>query len=124
MRILNPYDKARELAQAIREYDAFVQMRIAKDKLQDDVPAKEMLMEFQRTQLAMEKNRLLGQDVTQAEEEGFDRLNEIMQMNDLVRDYFTAEMQVGLMFQDIQQILGDVIQEASMLPEAISEFGL
>ena len=118
---MNPYDKAHDLARAIRESGPFAQMKSAKDKLENDESAKKMLLDFQRKQLAMERKRLLGEDISETEQNGLSKLYDIVQMHELVRDYLSAEMQMGILYQDIQQIIGDVIQEASLLPDSLTD---
>ncbi len=118
---MNPYDKAHELAQAIRESDAFVKMKSAKTKLEVDKSAKIMLLDVERKQLNLERKRLLGQPISEEEQASLSKLLEIVQMHEVVHEYLEAEMQVGILYQDIQQIIGDAIQEASLLLESLTD---
>lgn len=111
---MNPYDRAHELARAIRESDAFHSMKAAKEKIDPDGQAKQMLADFHMKQLEFEQKRLMGQEPTAEEQDGLHKLYEILQLHPAVRDYLMAEYQLGVMMQDVQKILGEVLQEITI----------
>ncbi len=114
---MNPYDKAHELSRAMRGTEMFAQMKAAKDKLESDEAAKAMLIDFQRQQLFLERKRLLGDTISEDEQNELQKRSDTIQMHEVVREYLTAEMQLGILYQDIQQIISEVIQEVSLLPD-------
>lgn len=113
---MNPYDRAHELARALRESESFQAMKAAKEKLEPDEQARRMLDDFHLKQLEFEHRRLLGQEPSYDEQESLRKLYEILQLHDGVRSYLMAEYQLGTVFQDVQKILGDVLQEISLEP--------
>ncbi len=111
---MNPYDRAHELARAIRESEPFRAMRSAKVKIDPDSQAKRMLTDFHIKQFEFESKRLMGQEPTAAEQESLQKLYEILQLHNSVRDYLLGEYQLGVLMQDVQKILSDVLQEVSI----------
>lgn len=111
---MNPYDQAHALAKAIRESDAFKSMKAAGEKIGSDEQAKRMLNDFHMKQLEFEQKRLLGQEPTQEEQDTLRKLYEILQLHAAVREYLMAEYQMGVLFQDVQKIIGDVLQEVAI----------
>lgn len=117
--MLNPYDQAHELARAIRASDAFGSMKTAKDQIGSDEQAKRMLNDFHVKQFEFETKRLMGQEPTTEEQEGLQKLYDILQLHAPVRDYLMAEYQLGVLMQDVQKILGDVFKEVSIDGEEV-----
>lgn len=112
---MNPYDSAHQLARTIRDAEAFISMKAAKERIQDDENAKRMLNDFHMKQLQFEQKRLLGQEPTEEEQEALHKLYEILQLHSDVRDYLLAEYQLGVLMQDVHKILGDVLEEVSII---------
>ena len=112
---LNPYDTAHQLARTIRDVEAFHSMKTAKERIQDDENAKRMLNDFHMKQLQFEQKRLLGQEPSEDEQEALQKLYEILQLHSDVRDYLLAEYQLGILMQDVHKILGDVLEEVSII---------
>ena len=112
---LNPYDSAHQLARMIRETEAFRSMKAAKERISDDENAKRMLNDFHMKQLQFEQKRILGQEPAEEEQEALHKLYEILQLHSDVRDYLLAEYQLGVLMQDVHKILGDVLEEASIV---------
>ncbi|KYP81885.1 YlbF family regulator [Ferroacidibacillus organovorans] len=111
---MNPYDCAHELARAIRESEGFRAMKAAKEKIDPDEKAKEMLNDFHLKQLQFEQKRILGQEPTEEEQDGLHKLYEILQMHQPVREYLQAEYQLSVLMQDVQKVLGDLFLEVSV----------
>ena len=110
---MNPYDCAHQLARAIRDSDAFRALKAAGDKVGPDEQAKRMLADFHVKQLEFEQKRLMGQEPGEEEQETLRKLYEILQLHAAVREYLMAEYQFGVLMQDVQKILGDVLQDVS-----------
>jgi cell fate (sporulation/competence/biofilm development) regulator YlbF (YheA/YmcA/DUF963 family) len=114
---MNPYDHAHELARALRSSAPYKAMQEAKGHLDGDPQAARMLMDFHMKQLEFEQRRLLGQTDDPAAEESLRKLYDILQLHPHVRDYLRAEYELGVLFQDVQKILGDVLQEVALAGE-------
>lgn len=113
---MNAYDAAHALARAIRESDSFRSMKSAKEALDPDPKAQQMLRDFHIQQLEFERKRMMGQEPTAEEQAGLQQLYEVLQLHPAVREYLMAEYQLGVMFQDVQKIIAEVFQEVSVEP--------
>lgn len=120
---MNPYDRAHELARALRESEPFRAMKSAKEKLAPDPQGRRMLDDFHLKQLEFERKKILGQEPSVEEQESLQKLYEILQLHETVRSYLMAEYQLGVMVQDVQKILGEVLEEVSIAPEGRSSGG-
>ncbi|MCI0182464.1 MAG: YlbF family regulator [Acidibacillus sp.] len=114
---MNPYDKAHELVRALRESEEYRTMKQSVDQVSGDDQAKRMITDFHMKQLEFERNRLLGQEPTQEDQEDLQKLYDVLQLHTAVRDYLRAEYQFGMIIQDIQKILSDALEEITIMPE-------
>ena len=112
---MNPYDRAHELVRAIQDADAFRAMKVAKSQIEPDEQAKRMLNDFHMKQLEFERKQLMGEEPTQDEQEGLQKLYDVLQLHAPVRDYLMAEYQLSVLMQDIQKILGEALQEIAIM---------
>ncbi len=111
---MNPYDRVHELVRAIQDADAFRAMKVAKSQIEPDEQAKRMLNDFHMKQLEFERKQLMGEEPTQDEQEGLQKLYDVLQLHAPVREYLMAEYQLGVLMQDIQKILGEALQEIAI----------
>ncbi|MDQ0191499.1 YlbF family regulator [Alicyclobacillus cycloheptanicus] len=119
--MVNPYDKAYELADALRQSDAFQRLRDVKQKIEADPAVLEMLQDYRKRQMELEQKQMLGQTLTEEERSAFEKLTEVVNLNMLVRNYLEGERQLGVIFWDIQGILAKVMQEAGIQPPLADE---
>ena len=101
----NPYDKAHELARAIKDSETYQRYVLAQKQFEQDPEAKEKIRQFRTQQMEVNQAQILGQTlddnkVTQLTVE-YAKLN----MNKLIAAFFNAEGQFVQMFTDIQQII-------------------
>ncbi len=115
---MNPYDKAHELARALKLGDAFTRARNAKDKVEQDAFTLLMIQDFRKRQWELEAKQMMGQQLTEEEQKSFSKLASVIELNQDVREYLQAEYQLSVLMADIQRILADAIKDA-MLPEPI-----
>jgi len=108
---MNPHDKAHELARAIRESQEFRTMSDRKRLVEADVSAKKMLDEFRRRQWELETRRLMGETITEDDMEQIKRLHDAIQLHTVAREYLEAEYRFGIIYSDIQKILGDAVKD-------------
>ncbi len=112
---MNPYDRAHELVRAIQDSEAFRSMKAAKGKIEPDEQAKRMLNDFHMKQLEFERKQLMGEEPTQSEQEGLQKLYDVLQLHEPVREYLLAEYQLGVLMQDIQKILGEALKDVAVM---------
>lgn len=99
------YDLAHRLARGIKDSDEYRTYSTLRQKIMDDEKTKEMLLDFQKEQLKLQTKQLSGQEVTEEEQERFNKLREIVELNKNIKSYLDAEYRVGVLLNDIQRIL-------------------
>jgi len=107
---LNPYDKAHELARAIKESETYQQYVAAQIQLNQNQEAKEKVVKFRSLQMEVNQAQILGQElpndkVTQLSIEYAKLLRE-----ESIAEFFRTEGMFMQMFTDIQQIIQKSIE--------------
>ncbi len=108
---MNVYDHAHALARAIRQSSELRQYREALEKLNSDETARKMLQDFRDMQMQIQNKKMQNQEVPPEEEEKFNRLSEIVNMNQTVKDYLEKEYRLSIMMRDVQRIIGEVVEK-------------
>ena len=103
---MSVYDQAHALAKAIKGSAEFRIYRTAKEKLEQDKSAKEMLSDFRKTQWELQKQKMAGLEIAPEQEKRLSQLMEIIGLNLLVKEYLEAEYRFSVMIADIQKIIG------------------
>lgn len=109
------YDKAHELAKAIRGWDAFERARAAKKAIEADPSAHRMATDYLRRQFELQAKQMRGEQLSEDELSNFQKLSEVVQLNRDVRTYLEADRSLQVLLMDIQNILSEVMEEASLL---------
>ena len=106
---MNTYDYAHSMARAIRHSTEYREYREALSKLEADKPAHEMLLDFRREQLELEKAKLTGEEPG-GREEKLKKMYEIIRLNLLITDFLAKEYRFARMIGDIQKILAEATE--------------
>lgn len=107
----NPYDKARELARAIKESDVYKKFMEQKTNLETDPDTKAMVTDFQKRQFELQLKQANGEELSEDDSKKLQELFQILSLNPKASDYLAAEYQFGLMMQDISKTLSDIIDQ-------------
>ncbi|NLC10849.1 MAG: YlbF family regulator [Firmicutes bacterium] len=108
---MNVYDRAHALARAIKESPQLKKYQEAKERLDKDSAAKEMLTDFRKKQMEMQKQKLSGLEISEEQKERLSKLYEIINMNLTVKNFLGAENQLLVMVQDIYKIIGEPLAD-------------
>jgi len=108
---MNPHDAAHALAKSLRESADFKELKDAQAALKADQPAREMLLDFRKEQLEIQKQQLSGVEVAPEREEKLEKLYEVINMNNTVKRFLQAEYRVAVLLRDIHKIIGDATEE-------------
>lgn len=119
---MNPYDKLHELARAIRDSETFGRVFQAKQRVESDASSLQMVQDFRRRQFELEAKQMMGQTITDSEQEMLRKLAEVIELNRDVREYLQSEFQLSMFFADVQKVLGELVKEA-MLPDPTQSEG-
>jgi len=109
------HDKAHELARALRNSPEYQAMLAAQGKLCGDTQALEMFKDYRKKEIAYQTALMSGQQVDEAEMKSMQKLAEIVNLNSLVRGYIQEEARFGVIFADVQRIVGDAVKEIGAL---------
>jgi cell fate (sporulation/competence/biofilm development) regulator YlbF (YheA/YmcA/DUF963 family) len=116
---MNPYDKAHELARALRDSQEFQALAEQKRRVDADPAVKKMLDDFRHRQLELETRRIMGEEITEADLEQMKRLHEVVTLNPIAREYLEAEYRFVVIYSDIHKILRDAVKEVMGQPEGV-----
>ncbi|MFP4661926.1 MAG: YlbF family regulator [Halanaerobiales bacterium] len=99
------YDVAHRLAKELQRSDEYTSYREIREKVMSKPSTREMLENFQREQFKIQSKAMSGQEISEEEKEKFNKLMEIVKLNNDVQKYLDAEYRMSVMLNDIQQIL-------------------
>lgn len=108
---MNVHDYAHSLAKAIKASPEYKNFKKAKEKLESDDAAKQMLTDFRRAQLEIQQQKMSGMEVSSEQEEKLSKLQEVVNLNLTVKEYMEAEYRFSVLFADIQKILAETVQD-------------
>lgn len=106
------HDLAYELARTLKESNEFKQFNKSKEKVMSDANNHKMVREFQLKQWEIREAQMLENEVSEEKQQELERLYSLVSINPAAREYLEAEFEVSRMVNDIQQIIGEAIQDA------------
>lgn len=107
---INPYDKAHELAGAIKASDAFIKYLEAKQQLEAMPSLKDRLIELRKRQMEMNRREMLGEEIKPEEAQEISLEYAKMNQKQELAEFFRAEGVFIQMFNDIQEIIQKAIE--------------
>jgi len=103
------YDLAHRLARKIKETEEYMEYLEIRKKVMENEKTKEMLLDFRKEQFKLQAKQISGQEITEEEEEKLNNLRQIIDLNANIKKYLEAEYRVGVLLDDLQEILfGDL----------------
>jgi cell fate (sporulation/competence/biofilm development) regulator YlbF (YheA/YmcA/DUF963 family) len=106
----NPYDKARELAAAIRESDEYREYLAAKEKAQQNPELVAALNDYQEKQFELQKKQIVGEAIGPEVMAQMQNLYQILARDPAAAQYLNAQIRFALMANDVYSVLGDVLK--------------
>lgn len=107
--MMNVYDAARGLSEAIKKSEEFKQYNLAKEKVSGNSELVDMINDFHGKQMELQTKQMLGQDIDGDFTAKVQELYGIMMTNPLAAEYLQAELRFSLMINDVYKILSEVI---------------
>ncbi len=101
------YDKAYELAKLIKESPEYTNFKQLKDKVYADEKTKGLLKDYKKMQFEAQASYLSGKEPAAEEMDKLKKLGEILQFNNDVTEFFSAEYRFNTLIGDIYKIIGD-----------------
>jgi len=108
---VNPHDAAHMLAKSLRESVDFKELKDTQAELKTDQSARNMLLDFRKEQLEVQKQQFSGVEIAPEQEEKLEKLYEVINMNNTIKRFLQAEYRVAVLLRDIHKIIGDATEE-------------
>lgn len=108
--IVNVYDKAYELAKAMRESQEAKELKEARNRVNADSDAKRMLDDFRSRQRELQQKMMGGEEPQAEDMEKLNKLYEVLSLNPLIHKLFEAERRFTVIFDDVNRIMSEAIQ--------------
>lgn len=106
--MVNVYDKAYELARALKVAPEYINFSRLKEKLEQDKELWQRVLDFRQKQLEVQAKQLQGQKV----EDEVARLQDLFNLltaNRDIAEFFQAEYAFSRLMYDIQKIIGEAV---------------
>lgn len=97
--------KAQELAHALVNSDEYKRFTEARDAVAQHQAAQVMLKDFQKKQMALQKQQMEGSPITESQTEELRKLYEVISVNPYIRELFEAEFVFGGLMMEIQDTI-------------------
>ncbi|RCX17308.1 cell fate (sporulation/competence/biofilm development) regulator YlbF (YheA/YmcA/DUF963 family) [Fontibacillus phaseoli] len=107
---MNIYDKANELAKALKESTEVTEITAAMKLVDADPESKVMLENFRIRQNELQQQMMTGEMPSPEEMEKMEKLFEVLSMNLNIRRLFDAERRLSVIIQDVNKIITDSLQ--------------
>lgn len=104
---MNVYDKAHELASALKATPEVIEFRACKEKIDSNPSNKKMVDDFRKKQIEVYTLQIQGKQPSKEQLESFQGLYDVVRMNPDVNRYLEAELKFSQLYNDIMKILGD-----------------
>jgi cell fate (sporulation/competence/biofilm development) regulator YlbF (YheA/YmcA/DUF963 family) len=108
---MNIYDKAYELARAVRESSELKELMQLNDKIKEDADSKKMLDDFRERQMELQQKMMAGEMPSQEDMGKMEKLYEVINLNPSLRGIFEAERRLGVIMEDVQRIISEPLQD-------------
>ncbi|KZE66669.1 hypothetical protein AV545_03330 [Paenibacillus jamilae] len=107
---MNIYDKAHDLAKALKESKEVEEITSAMKLIETDPEAKKMLDDFRERQMEAQQRMMSGDMPAQEEMEKMEKMFEVLSLNLNIRRLFDAERRLSVIIEDVNKIIADSLQ--------------
>ncbi|MGM1047924.1 MAG: YlbF family regulator [Bacillota bacterium] len=107
---MNIYDKANDLAKAMKESQEVQEITSAMKLIEADPESKQMLDNFRERQMEVQQRIMTGDMPSQEEMEKMEKLFEVLSLNLNIRRLFDAERRLSIIIEDVNKIISDSLQ--------------
>ncbi|MXO81010.1 YlbF family regulator [Paenibacillus sp. OT2-17] len=108
---MNIYDKAHDLAKALKESKEVEEITSAMKLIETDPEAKKMLDDLRERQMEVQQRMMSGDMPPQEEMEKMEKLFEVLSLNLNIRRLFDAERRLSVIIEDVNKIIADSLQD-------------
>ncbi len=106
---MSVYGTAHKLAKALKESDEYQNFQEARQKMKNDETRIELLEDFQNQLLKVRSQEMQGEEAASEEREKLEELQQLIEMNQPVKEFLQAQNRMYTLVNDIEEILfGDL----------------
>ncbi|MHA0857779.1 YlbF family regulator [Paenibacillus sp. CMAA1364] len=107
---MNVYDKAHDLANALKDSEEVKEINSAMNMINKDPEGKAMLNDFRKRQMELQQQMMTGEMPAPEEMEKMEKEYEVLSMNLNVRRLFDSERRLSVIIEDMNKIITDSLQ--------------
>ncbi|MCR4442396.1 MAG: YlbF family regulator [Peptococcaceae bacterium] len=104
------YDKAHELARAIKFSPEYRQFKEAKEKVSQNPENIKILQDFHMKQLEIQTMQVMGKEIPPEKMQEYEKMGELLSYHPSVREFLQAEFRLAQVMADIQKILAEAVE--------------
>src|SRR5690554_4636705 len=116
--MINPYDKAHELASVLKESEEFTTLKTLFNEVNNDEVAKRMLDNFRNVQLELQQKQMDGVQITEEEVTQAQQQFELVQQHEGIAKLMEAEQRMSQLIQDLNRAITQPLEELYGTQEA------
>ncbi len=105
----NVYDKAHELAKAMKEDATVAAYREAVKQIEQDEAKRKMVEDFRQIQYQAYTEKVTNDEVSEETQKKMENVAAIIQLNPEVMSFIDVEQKFSILFDDIMKILNEAI---------------
>ena len=113
--MMNIYDKAHELARALKGSPEVIELNKASKKVEENEKNKKMLQDFRKLQFEAYNEQMQKGKLSEETEKKLQGLGAVISMNPEVGRYLQAEARFAVIWEDIMKILNEAIDVKTQL---------
>ena len=106
----NPYDKAWELSNAIKESPEYQDYIAAKERASSNQDLVAALNDYQEKQFDIQKKTMLGEEIGPEILQQMQNLYQILASDPAAAAYLQAQMRFAILVNDVYKVLGDIVK--------------
>ena len=107
----NVYDVAYDLEKALRNSEDFQALKNSYDEVNNNPETKELFGKFRDIQVNLQQKQMSGQEVTQEEIEGAQKLFADVQQNETISKLMAAEQRMSTIINDLNKVITKPLEE-------------
>ncbi|UVI31884.1 YlbF family regulator [Paenibacillus spongiae] len=107
---MNVYDKAYELADALKAGEEAKALKEALQAVEADPDAKRMMDDFREKQEKLQQLIMSGEEPSPGEMEKMNKLYELISLNPHVNRLFEAERRFSVIYDDVNRIMSEALR--------------
>lgn len=106
---MNVYDEANDLAKALKESQEYKKFKDAELNLKTNEEHYAMARNYAQKQMTLQAKQMMGQELSDDEIETYNSLTSSILSVPSIAAYFQAQMQFGVVFQDVMDIISKAV---------------